>query len=103
MDLPDIAAVLSLMLIEKALKNYHKYRNIDISNRMITEKNLKSLATVALVVTQKFYCDKFYSNEVVAKMANTDLRLLNANELEFMSLIDWDVFISEKELEFYLA
>ena len=103
MDLPDTGIILSLILIEKALRNYKRYRHIDIQNRMISIKNLKNLVTVALLITQKFYCDKFYSNGVVAKMANTDLKLMNANELEFMSLIDWDVNISYKELEFYLT
>ena len=70
---------------------------------MLSEKNIKNLTTVALLVTQKFYCDDFKSNNIIAKLANTDLNLLNANELEFMTLIDWNVVISYEDLEFYMA
>ena len=54
MDLPDNGVVLSMILIERALRYYDKNKHIDVQNRLVSEINLKNLATVALLVTQKF-------------------------------------------------
>ena len=63
---------------------------------------IKEVMVTVLLVVQKYYCDKFYCNFVVAKMANIDLKKLNKYEKQLLNLIDWQVIISSEEYDNYM-
>jgi len=45
--------------------------------------------------------DTYYTNQYVASVGGVSLQNMNQLERFFMSMIDWNLFISEREFEFY--
>jgi hypothetical protein len=53
------------------------------------------------LVTSKFYNDVFYGNHFVAYIGGVHLEEMNLLEVEFLKFIDWKVWVSAEEYEFY--
>ena len=50
----------------------------------------------------KFLEDKYYKNEYYAKVGGVSLKELNCLEVEFLYLIDFNLFINEELFGYYL-
>jgi len=55
---------------------------------------------LAIIISIKFLEDKYYKNEYYARVGGVSIKELNSLELEFLSLIDFNLFVNE-ELFFY--
>ncbi|ORX82202.1 hypothetical protein K493DRAFT_190577, partial [Basidiobolus meristosporus CBS 931.73] len=58
--------------------------------------------TVALILASKFLDDSTYTNKTWAEVTRIPVRELNSMELEFLSFLDFDLFVSEKEFIHWL-
>jgi len=59
------------------------------------------LALAAITCLSKCYNDVFYSNQLIAQVGGVSLEELNNIELDFLTLMNWDIHISEEEFNFY--
>lgn len=59
------------------------------------------MVLVALLVVQKFYNDVFYNNLTVANIGGIQVEELNALEVAFLDILDFEILISENELREY--
>ncbi|KAI8854522.1 cyclin-domain-containing protein, partial [Chytridium lagenaria] len=50
----------------------------------------------ALIVAAKYLQDRNYSNKAWAKIAGLPLEEINLNEMEFLRIMDYDLYVSQK-------
>lgn len=67
----------------------------------VTALSCHRLVLCSLVLAAKFQDDKFYSNDFYARVGGLRLQELNALEINFMKLLDWQVHTMPEEYEFY--
>ena len=60
------------------------------------------LILTSILLTSKFYNDVFYGNHLVAYVGGVNLQEMNLLESEFLSLLDWRIWVDSEEYDFYL-
>ncbi|KAK9727377.1 hypothetical protein K7432_001909 [Basidiobolus ranarum] len=60
------------------------------------------LFTVALMLASKFLDDATFTNKVWAEVTRVPVKELNLMELEFLSFVDFDLYVSEREFLHWL-
>lgn len=54
-----------------------------------------------MLLVSKFFNDVYFSNQYIASVSGISLRLLNEIERTLIKLIDYNIFISGEEFEYY--
>jgi hypothetical protein len=83
------AAIIAIMWV-------YRIREID-KEFSITSFTLHRLILAALQVAAKFHDDKFFANHWYARIGGVDTKEMNALEIEFLFLINFDMFITTQE------
>lgn len=63
--------------------------------------NLYRLILTSVLVTSKMFNDSYFTNQYVGESGGVTLQNINQLESFFMVMIDWELFITEKDFEFY--
>ena len=88
----DDILVLTMMNIDKILSN---------NNFLLTYQNINRLFYTCLMVTQKYYEDNSYNNKSYADLVGISCDELLDMEMEYMNLVDYQLFIKEDEFQKY--
>ena len=78
--------ILILIYIDKICKN-NKFR--------LNYFNIHKLIVTSMLISIKYNEDDFFSNSFYAKVGGVSIRELNHLEYEFLSLIDFDLYVDE--------
>ena len=92
LKIDDDILVLTMMNIDKILSN---------NNFMLTYQNINRLFYTCLMVTQKYYGDNSYNNKLYADLVGISCDELLDMEMEYMNLVDYQLFIKEDEFQKY--
>jgi len=91
----DECFVLALAYVDRVVKSR--------SELQVTTLTCHRLLLASCVVAAKFHDDEYVSNEYYAKVGGIELAELNALEAEFLTLLDWRLFVCPREYNLYLA
>lgn len=83
--------VLCLVYIDRVLRQ-HK-------NFVISVLNIHRLVITSVMIAAKFYDDLYYSNSFYAKIGGVKTTEINLLEAHFLSLIDFDLYVSGVDYE----
>ncbi|CAD8087451.1 unnamed protein product [Paramecium primaurelia] len=56
---------------------------------------------VSIMVAIKYYDDEYYKNEYYAKVGGLSLKEINELEMEFLSMLNYELFIQKEVFEVY--
>ncbi|SPJ09029.1 cyclin [Plasmodium sp. DRC-Itaito] len=85
--------VLLIIYLDRLIK-IHK----DISLSLLC---IHRLVITAAMISVKFFDDLYYSNSYYAKIGGVTTKELNKLEIYFLNLIDYKLFVSSQEYDFY--
>ena len=88
----DNLLVLIMMYIDKIIEN---------GKFILCEKNINKLFYTCLIITQKYYEDNSYNNKAYAKFVGISCNELLKMEMEFMNMINFELFIKDEDFEKY--
>ena len=88
----DNLLVLIMMYIDKIISN---------GNLILCEKNINKLFYTCLMITQKYYEDNSFNNKTYAKLVCISCDELLEMEMEFMNMINFELFIKDEDFEKY--
>ena len=83
--------ILTMMNIDKILSKEF----------ILTFSNVKNVLFTCMVITQKYYEDENFTDKDYSKIINIDSNELIQMEIEFLSLIDFSLHISDEEFNKY--
>lgn len=83
--------ILSLMIFDKLLAK----------DFIVNKKNIYKVIYICFMETHKFYDDNIYNNKDYAKFIGVNEKELMNMELEFLTIIDFNLFIKEEEYQSY--
>lgn len=83
--------ILTMMNIDKILSKEF----------ILTFSNVKNVLFTCMVITQKYYEDENFTDKDYSKIINIDANELIQMEIEFLSLIDFSLHISDEEFNKY--
>jgi hypothetical protein len=69
----------------------------------LTRSNMHRIILVSLLVATKICNDTCWSNKYYADIGGVCLQELNRLEEDFLLKIEWDLFITNKEMEYYIS
>ena len=87
----DNLLILTMMNIDKILAKEF----------ILTDDNVKNVLFTCMVITQKYYEDENFKDKDYSKLAQLKAQELIKMEIEFLSLIDFSLHISEEEFNKY--
>ena len=90
-QLDENTLILSLMHIDKILSK----------DFVITDKNVRYLFCTSMIVSQKFYEDEPIDNNIYAKYVGISAAELTQLELEFLEMLDYNLFVSDEKFYNY--
>ena len=88
----DNILVLIMMYIDKIIAN---------GNFILCEKNINKLFYTCLMITQKYYEDNSFNNKTFANLVRLNCDELLKMEIEFMNMINFELFIKDEDFEKY--
>ena len=88
----DNILVLIMMYIDKIIDN---------GNFILCEKNINKLFYTCLMITQKYYEDNSFNNKTFANLVRLNCDELLKMEIEFMNMINFELFIKDEDFEKY--
>ena len=88
----DNILVLTMMNIDKIISN---------NNFLITYQNINRFFYTCLMVTQKYYGDNSYNNKLYAELVGISCEELLDMEMEYMNLVNYQLFIKDDEFKKY--
>lgn len=91
LDLDNNLLILSLMNLDKLLSK----------NFILTENNVRKVILICIIETQKYYEDINLTNKDYAKIGGITSDELLSLEIEFLNIIDFNLYINEKEFNEY--
>ena len=59
------------------------------------------LILTTILIASKMFNDTYYTNQFIAQVGGVSLPNINELERFFMQMIDWNLYISTEEFEFY--
>jgi hypothetical protein len=83
--------ILTMMNIDKILSKEF----------ILTFSNVKNVLFTCMIITQKYYEDENFTDKDYSKIINIDANELIQMEIEFLSLIDFSLHISDEEFNKY--
>ena len=87
MDFNDNLLILLMMNIDKLLAK----------DFILTDDNVKNVLFICMVITQKYYEDENFKDKDYSKLGQLNTEELIKMEIEFLSLINFSLHISEDE------
>ena len=94
MDFNENLLVLTMMNMDKILAS---------SDFILTEKNVKNILFSCMIITQKYYEDENFNDKDYSKLLKINVNDIIKMEVEFLSLIDFSLHITEEEFLKYKA
>jgi len=92
LEIDNETLILSMIALDKLLKK----------NFLLNENNIHKVIFICIMETHKYYNDNCYiSNSDYAKVCGISINELLKMELEFMNIIDFNMFINEDEFNKY--
>ncbi|CEP09267.1 hypothetical protein [Parasitella parasitica] len=67
----------------------------------IDSYNIHRLIIAGVMISNKFFCDVFYTNARYAKVGGLPVKELNSLELEFLRMNDYNIYIPLEQLQQY--
>ena len=92
MEFNDNLLILTMMNIDKILAKEF----------ILTDDNVKNVLFTCMVITQKYYEDENFKDKDYSKLAQLKVQELFKMEIEFLSLIDFSLHISEEEFNKFI-
>ncbi|MES1920012.1 hypothetical protein MHBO_001742 [Bonamia ostreae] len=68
---------------------------------IVNSYNIHRLVITSLMIASKFIDDRGYNNELHSKMGGVSLEEINSLEVEFLFLLNFNLFVDEKECQCY--
>ena len=65
------------------------------------DASLYRLILTTVLIASKMFNDTYYTNQFIAQVGGVSLPNINELERFFMQMIDWNLYISTEEFEFY--
>ena len=59
------------------------------------------LILTTVLIASKMFNDTYYTNQFISQVGGVSLPNINELERFFMQMIDWNLYISTEEFEFY--
>lgn len=87
--------VLALVHINRLIHNRPPFK--------VTSLNIHRLLLISIMSSAKFFDDQYYNNAYYGKVGGVPTREVNALEIEFLALINFDLYIQEAEYQTFLA
>lgn len=69
---------------------------------VLTIRNIHRIVLIAMLIAIKIYDDNCYSNMYYAKVGSISFQEINILEEHFLRDIEWDLFITNKEMLVYI-
>jgi hypothetical protein len=91
MEFNDNLLILTMMNIDKILAK----------ELILTDDNVKNVLFTCMAITQKYYEDENFKDKDYSKLVQLNAEELIKMEIEFLSLIDFSLHISEEEFNKY--
>ena len=91
MEINDNLLILTMMNIDKILTKEF----------ILTDDNVKNVLFTCMVITQKYYEDENFKDKDYSKLIQLNAEELIKMEMEFLSLIDFSLHISDEEFNKY--
>ena len=91
MEFNDNLLILTMMNIDKILTKEF----------ILTDDNVKNVLFTCMVITQKYYEDENFKDKDYSKLIQLNAEELIKMEMEFLSLIDFSLHISDEEFNKY--
>ena len=91
MEFNENLLVLTMMYIDKILAK----------DFILTDDNIKNLLFTSMVITQKYYENENFKDKDYSKLGQLNSEELIKMEVEFLSLIDFSLHISDDEFNKY--
>lgn len=91
MDFNENLLILTIMNIDKILAK----------NFILSSDNVKNILFTSMVITQKYYEDENFNDKDYSKIVKINTKELIEMEIEFLSLLDFSLNISEGEFNKY--
>ena len=76
-------------------------RLCELNNFIVNSYNVYKILFSSLIIAIKFNEDEFYDNKFYAKVGGLNLIEMNNLEINYLSLIDFKLYISEKVFDTY--
>ena len=68
---------------------------------LVTEYNIHRLLLISFVLATKIYDDEYFENKYYAKIGGISNKEINSMELEFVELLEFNLFVKEVEFELW--
>ena len=68
---------------------------------LVTEYNIHRLLLISFVLATKIYDDEYFENKYYAKIGGISNKEINSMELEFVELLEFNLFVKEIEFELW--
>ena len=94
MDFNENLLVLTMMNMDKILAS---------SEFILTENNVKNILFTCMIITQKYYEDENFNDKDYSKLLKINVNDIIKMEVEFLSLIDFSLHITDEEFHKYKA
>jgi hypothetical protein len=76
-------------------------RLIEMRNIVLTSLNVHRILITSVLISTKVFDDEFYKNAYYAKLGGVSTSEMNSLELEFLSLVNFNLFVSTETFEKY--
>ena len=76
-------------------------RFINTTTIYLTEFNIHQILIISIIISYKMNEDIIYTNDFLSEVAGISLNIFNELEIEYFKLINYNLFISEKEYTKY--
>ena len=76
-------------------------RFINLNTIYLTEFNIHQILVISIIISFKMNEDIIYNNDFLCEVAGISLTMFNELEIEYFKLINYKLFISEKEYTKY--
>ena len=76
-------------------------RLCELNNFIVNSYNVYKILFSSLIIAIKYNEDEFYDNKFYAKVGGLNLIEMNNLEINYLSLIDFKLYISEKVFDTY--
>ncbi|CAG9321178.1 unnamed protein product [Blepharisma stoltei] len=87
--------VLALIYIDRISTKHNSF--------VVNSLCIHRLILAAVMLSAKFSEDKFYKNSYYAKVGGISCTEMNSLEHQFLIMIEFDLYVSEKEFQLYLS
>ena len=93
--------ILALIYIDRIVDGKRRRRSSSSAGIVLTSLNVHRLFITAVLIAAKYFDDKYYKNQFYARVGGVPNDELNALELEFLFLLDFELYADYREYDKY--